>query len=259
MLAPRGGRRPSVVRVPRAPRGPRAAALVAILALLLAATACTADDPAPESPSSSQGPSSAEQERTLPKGKVRTSVRVGQVAGTLSRDRRKAVVKDVGRIVDRWFKRSWLDQQPARGRAAFPSFSSGARSLAQGDRPVLTAAKLGRKVDAVVPRTRTAVLDVLAPGGTPAAVTARIRLGLTPYVGTRPQDRVVVTGRLMLTRAANRRWQVVGYDVATALPDKRPDRTKGRGEKAGKKAGKRAGNKGRAKQRSGRTEGKGRG
>lgn len=229
--------------------GRRAAAAAVALALLLGASACTGGEDRSDPDRRSESQSRTDRERSVPTGVRRTSVRIGQVAGQLSAPRRKVVVRDAGRVVDRWFRRAWLDDRPERGAAAFPGFSAGARALARGDRSVLTADVVGRKVDAVVPRTRSVVLDVLSPGGTPAAVTARFRLGLTPFVADRGQDRVVVTGRLMLTRAGDRRWQVVGYDVATALPDRKkarkeaggqPDRQRSGRERTGKRPGKKA-------------------
>lgn len=257
--SPRPRRRVDVPRR-RTPAGRRMTALVAVAPLLLGAVACTADEEPSRSESSSEAPSEAgtEQDRSLPEGVARTSVRVGQVAGQLPRAQRRTLVGNVGRVVDGWFERAWLAERPARGGRAFPAFSLGARALAKRDASVLTATRIGGRVDAVVPRHRSVALDVLAPGGRVAAVTARFRLGLTPYVGTRAQDRVVVSGRLMLTRAADRRWQVVGYDVATTLPDRpgagrdkadekrdraegKRDRADGKREKARQRAGQKTG------------------
>lgn len=153
-----------------------------------------------------------------PNGVGRTTVRVGEVAGRLSPRQRRQVRTEVGRLVDRWWTSAWfeVDRAGRRGRSAYPGFTPAAARLARRDRGMLSAWTLGRRADELVPRVREVAVDVLAPGGRPAAATARMRLAVAGWDAgeARRTGTVRMRGRLFLT-PRGRGWQVFGYDVAT--------------------------------------------
>ena len=59
---------------------------------------------------------------------------------------------------------------------------------------------------------RKVSLDVLAPEGKPAGVTARVVLRFA--TSGQSQKTVTVTGRLFLTRTTGGAWRIFGFDVA---------------------------------------------
>lgn len=221
----RGGVWCTLLPVSAPPVSPRSPFLVAItlLALVLGVFlgGCSGDDAsddgAPE-PGEAAVQSSA---RGLPDGTRRTTVGVGEIAGRLSRRDRALVRDQVGRVVDRWWRAAWLapDYPTTRIKAPFPGFTPAAERWARRDAGTMTAAGISRRIGGVVPRKRTVTVDVLAPGGRPAAATARFRLDLATW-DRRLAERIGVmrvSGRLFLT-PAGRRWQVFGFDVAEDRP-----------------------------------------
>jgi hypothetical protein len=191
-----------------------------LLALVLALTAagCSGDDQSstPDEPSSSETKTA---EKSLPQGLRRSTIEIGQVAGRLPRRERRELVAEVGATVDRWFDRAWLSAPLPRKADPFPAFTPAAERQARKERQVTTIRAVERPLGGVVPRTRSIRLDVLAPGGRPHAVTARIHLGVAAYDKKleRLEGRVVVSGRLMLA-PVGKRWMVFGYDLATSTP-----------------------------------------
>lgn len=197
----------------------RLCAVLATVALALALGGCSGDDERSGEPSP---PDSSPTEKTLPQGNTRSVVQVGQVAGSLSKRDRKRVVADVGDLVDRWFQRAWLAAPLGKDAQPFPGFTPAAQRKARAEREVTTARAIDRPLGGVVPRTRGVRLDVLAPGGRPEAVTARVHLGLAAYDREleRLDGRVVVSGRLMIA-PVGKDWKVFGYDLATSTPWKK--------------------------------------
>jgi hypothetical protein len=83
----------------------------------------------------------------------------------------------------------------------------------------MSAAAVSRRIGGFVARQRSVTVDVLAPGGRPAAATARFRLGLGAWDRDLAQRLGVmrITGRLFLT-PAGRRWEIFGFRVAEDRP-----------------------------------------
>lgn len=224
----------------------RLGAVLLALVLVLAAAGCSGDDdpsPAPEDGASS---GKEARERSLPRGLTRSTIEVGQVAGRLSRPDRRRLESEVGGLVDRWFRRAWLSAPLGKEVDPFPGFTPAAERRARSDRQVTTVRSVEPPLGGVVPRTRGIRLDVLSPGGTPQAVTARVHLGMAAYDKRleRLEGRVVVSGRLMLAKVG-RRWMVFGYDLATSTPGETG--TAGAQRKAQRKAQKKAQRKARKK------------
>lgn len=237
--------RPHSAPLPEVSRARRALVALAGAPLLLGVAGCTSGESEPADPAST-GESSRAEGRVLPQGVTRSSVRVGHVVGRLPGREQRRVVRDAGRVVDGWFERAWLGDGAARGPATFRGFTPVAERRARGDRRSLTVRGIPGRLGGVVPRTRSVVLDVLAPRGTARAVTARFRLGFAAYDRRlqRLPRRAVVTGRLMLT-PVGKQWRVFGYDVVADLPGAGGVKEKTGQKKAGqKKAGqKKAGQK----------------
>jgi len=223
------------------PAPARLLAVITTLVLALSLAACSKGEESSPSPGadSSSSPTATPEEPSLPQGLQRSTVEIGQVAGSLSRRQRKRLVADVGGLVDRWFERAWLAAPLGRRATPFPGFTPAATQRARQQRKVTTVRGVEARLGGVVPRTRGIRLDVLAPGGTPQAVTARIHLGLAAYDREleRLDGRVVVTGRLMLA-PVGKRWRVFGYDVATSQPGKAGKKQAGKKQAGKKQAGK---------------------
>ena len=62
-------------------------------------------------------------------------------------------------------------------------------------------------------RTKTARLDVLVPRRLVAGLTARIRLVFVQERTDGADQRVTVTGRLLINRKKSGPWQIFGYDI----------------------------------------------
>ena len=138
---------------------------------------------------------------------------VTRVVGELDPDARKQLASRAGALVEAYFRAAFLDRGAARASAAkvFPGFTSAARSLAAGDRKVLTGAGY-KGADRIEPQGGTAYVNVLAPHGHPVGATVRVTLALrvTEHGRTRPVD---VAGRLLLTPTPQG-WRIFGYDLS---------------------------------------------
>ena len=191
----------------RRPGFRRTGTAVALVAVLLGSGACTGDDSAKESP---DGPSD---EAVQEAPEVQLVTRVGVVTGKLEPARRKVLAARVGKIVDAWFDAAYLEGDYPRTsfRDAFPGFTTDAAALASRDRALLTNARIGTRVDAVVALRKTVRVDLLSPGRHPAGATARFRLAFRTSGDL--ERRVVVNGRLMLAKAKSGDWKVFAYDV----------------------------------------------
>jgi hypothetical protein len=144
---------------------------------------------------------------------VTTEVGIHRVHGRLPVARRKAVRKQVGAVVDRWWEAAYLGGTYPRRRfpSAFRGFTAAAGQRARSHAALLTNRAAGRRIDSVTARRRAVTLDILATDRQARAVTARfvLRFDTTgPRTGT-----TTVRGRLFLTRKRGA-WRVFGYDVA---------------------------------------------
>jgi len=187
----------------------RSAKGAALLAITLVMGACTSSDdkdsePHP-TPDLTSGPPAAVE--------VPIVVRPGVVAGKLRPRARRAVAADVGKVVDAWFEAAYLGgEYPRRDFAdAFPGFTRGAARLARHDRALMSNVTIGRRVDEVVPVRRTVRVDLLSPRRRAVGATARFRLEFRTAGDL--ARRVVVNGRLALTRTRAGAWRVFAYDV----------------------------------------------
>lgn len=200
--------------------------LAALLVLLLVAAGCTGDvgrtaSPGPEEvtlPDRSVGSSATLEPKPVP-----MQVRIGRTVGhRLPKRQEKKVARQVGRVLSDYFDGAFLGGgYPRAGYPrAFSRFTQGAKRSARKDRDLLTNSSVGRRIEGVHPRRKEARLDLLVPHLSVAGVTARIRLVFVTERAKGPGHRVVVTGRLLLSRAAKGPWRVFGYDVkrsATAV------------------------------------------
>ncbi len=185
----------------------RATAASAALALCLAPVlAGCSDDEEPAATPPPSSPTTATEPPALP-----TTASIGEVTGRLSRPDRKELLSSVTGAVDAWIDGAYGGDYPRRDFAgAYRSFTGGAQQRAAADRRVTSNAGVGDRVDDVRITARRVVVDVLAPGGTAAGATARVRLGLQLSGRAERRDRVL--GELYLTPVRDR-WKVFGYDL----------------------------------------------
>ena len=187
----------------------RSATLVLVLVLSLAA-ACQS----PSSPSASpERLSRNDAQATLASHPVPTKTGIHRVFGRLPDARRKAVRRQVGKVVDRWWDAAYLGGAYPRSHfpSAFPGFTAGAEKRARNDKALLTNQSHGPRTDAVTAKHRRITLDILATDKQARSVTAHFVLRFESTgekTGT-----TVVRGRLFLTRKRGA-WRIFGYDVA---------------------------------------------
>ena len=192
----------------------RTSTATALLVLALAAGGCSGrdgDDDASDTPSPTTTAQPAPPE-------VKIRARVATVAGELPRQRRRAVARDVGRVVDRWFEAAYVggDYPRSNFRHAWPGFTVGARDLARRERKLTSNAVLGARTDSVRAIAKDVRVDVFSPKRKPAGATARFRLVFRTAGDA--ERRVRVSGRLVLTRVKGT-WRVFGFDVQrSAIP-----------------------------------------
>lgn len=205
----------------------RTSTVTALLVLALAAAGCAGDDGGDDAsdPSSSPGTGQA----APPEVKIRA--RVGTLAGELPRKRRRAVARDVGRVVDRWFEAAYLggDYPRVGFKDAWPGFTSGANAQARHDRRLTSNAQLGERIDGVRATNKVVTVDLFSPERKPAGATARFRLVFRTT--GHAERRVLVTGRLLLTKV-KKRWKVFGFDVKKSAVPVGADRDQKKGDRS---------------------------
>lgn len=189
----------------------RCAGLALAVLLALTGTACTSGaDPSasPERLSRSDAQASLASHPPVP-----TTARIHRVYGRLPDARRKAVRRQVGEVVDRWWDAAYLGGTYPRSNfpSAFPGFTDAAEQRARADKALLTNQTRAPHVDAVTPRRRTVSLDILATRGRARSVTAHVLLRFDS-TGERPAT-TTVRGRLFLTHKRGA-WRIFGYDLA---------------------------------------------
>ncbi len=153
---------------------------------------------------------------TLDAKPVPTQVTIARVVGAkLPKQQRSRLDRNVTRVLSRYFDDALLGGDYPRKdfSRAFATFSHGAAQQARGDRALLTNAEIGAETEAVVPRVKSARLDVLAPRRHVAGLTARIRVVFVQERSDGNDQRVTVSGRLLMARKKSGPWQVFGYDV----------------------------------------------
>ena len=201
--------RPSAGRVHRA----RRLVGLALVLLVLVVPLTSACQPTAEPSAAPERLSQSDARATLASHSVPTKVGIRRVHGRLPVARRKAVRKDVGRVVDRWWEAAYLGGTYPRSSfpAAVKPGNAAAEQRARADKALLTNQTAGPRIDSVTPRKRSVTLDILASGRQARAVTAQFVLRFDtsgPRTGT-----TTVRGRLFLTRPRGA-WRIFGYDVA---------------------------------------------
>jgi len=182
-------------------------ALAFLLAPALALTACTGDDDGDGS-GGGDGPATG-------KDRLATTARVGQVVGgRLAAQPRQRLVKEVTAVVDEWIDGAYVggDYPRTDFDGAFRAFTDGAGRLAAAQPKVMSNQAVGKQVETVTATRRTVWIDVLAPGGRPAGVTARVTL-VVDLEGEDIDRTDKVSGRLMLSPDGKGGWEVFGFDV----------------------------------------------
>lgn len=193
----------------RAAWAPRLAAPLLVLLVLLATACQSTGEPSAAPERLSRGDSQV----TLASHPVPTRTTIHRVFGRLPAARRKAVRKQVGAVVDRWWEAAYLAGPYPRGSfpSAFPDFTDAAEERARADKALLTNQTGGPRIDSVTARRRSVVLDILATGGQARTVTAHVLLKFDT-TGSKTGT-TTVRGRLFLTRKRGA-WRVFGYDLA---------------------------------------------
>lgn len=199
--------------------GASRAAATGLAVVLLATAGCTGDGGRSASPGADEPglpDRSVGSSATLEPRPVTTDVAVARTAGArLRRASEQTLERQVARLLSRYFDAAFLSGSYPRESfpGAFADFTPGAARSARGDVDILTNAASGRTIDQVVPVRKRARLDVLVPRRTAAAVTARITLVFVAERSTGADQRVTVSGRLLMNRAPSGGWQVFGYSM----------------------------------------------
>jgi hypothetical protein len=199
-----------------------AAALVAVLACGTAACSSSSSSPA-ASPSSAL----SVQPGATP-SLVASTVVVANVAGNVRKAYRKrfqsherSLEKQVGAAVDGWFDGAFIGVSYPRVNFpdAFSTFTSQAATEAHRQRGLMTNWPLRHRIRGVTTVERHVALDVLAPRGRTAGVTARFVLRFTTdgRKNSDNHDHVTLSGQLFLTRNPHGKWRIFGFDVAKGM------------------------------------------
>ena len=188
----------------------RCAGLALAVLLALTGTACTSGaDPSASPERLSRNDAQASLASHPPKP---TTARIHRVYGRLPDARRKAVRRQVGKVVDRWWDAAYLGGTYPRSSfpSAFPGFTAGAEKRARGDKALLTNQTRGPHVDSVSATRKAVSLDILATGKQARTVTAHVVLRFDSS-GDRAGT-TTVRGRVFLIRKQGA-WRIFGYDV----------------------------------------------
>ncbi|RYC14732.1 hypothetical protein [Nocardioides zhouii] len=188
----------------------RCAGLVLVLLVPLSATGCQS---ASEPSASPERLSRNDAQASLASHAMPTTTKIQRVHGRLPDARRKAVRRQVGQVVDRWWDAAFLGGTYPRSSfpSAFPGFTAGAEQRAKADKALLTNQTRGPHVDSVTARHKSVSLDILATGKQARTVTAAFVLRFESSgdkAGT-----TTVRGRLFLVHKRGA-WRIFGYDVA---------------------------------------------
>jgi hypothetical protein len=198
--------------MPSRPSGPasRARRCAGLVLVLLVATACQS---APEPSAAPERVSRNDAQASLASHALPTTTKIHRVHGRQPDARRKAVRRQVGRVVDRWWDAAFLGGTYPRSSfpSAFPGFTDGAEQRARADKALLTHQTRGPHVDSVTARHKSVSLDILATGKQARTVTAAFVLRFESS-GDRAGT-TTVRGRLFLIRKRGA-GRVFGYDVA---------------------------------------------
>jgi hypothetical protein len=200
-------------------RRTRAAALMAAVALGAAGALSGCSSSSSSSPQASpSSPSSGAP------ALMATTVSLGKVAGTTHKHNRARfqtyrahLVKHVGQTVDTWFDNAFVGVTYPRSsfKSAFQDFTHQAAQDATRQKKLMTLWSLRKRIDGVTTTKRNVTLDVLAPHGVVAGVTARVALAFRTL--GHANKRVTVHGRLFLTKDPGGHWRIFGFDVSQGV------------------------------------------
>lgn len=222
---PLGGSRPTRLH-------PRLLAplLVPLLALVLVA-GCTGED---GSGSPDGGPGGRGEDAGRTASSVPTVVVPGQRVGRLSPQRHRQVAQRVAAVVDGWWDAAFVDSDYPRNRyqGSFPGFTRTAAAQAWQQRDLMTSARLGPRIDTLVPLRRRVAVDVLSTREVPRGATARVRMDFRTTGEV--ERRVRLEGRLVLAYLRGG-WRVFGFDVTQSPLQPPPGRPSG--EQSGEQSG----------------------
>lgn len=181
--------------------------------LVLLVSLSTACQPTGEPSAAPERLSRSDPRVTLASHPVPTRTTIHRVFGRLPDARRKAVRKQVGAVVDRWWEAAYLGGAYPRGSfpSAFPGFTDAAEQRARADKALLTNQTRGPRIDSVTARKRAVALDILATGRQARTVTAHVLLTFDTTGST--TGTTTVRGRLFLARKRGA-WRIFGYDIA---------------------------------------------
>lgn len=143
---------------------------------------------------------------------IETTAKVGKVRGRLRPPQRRALLAEVGPVVDGWIDAAHVAGEWPRaiGDEAWSGFTPGAAALASKQKALTSAAEISEDVESVTATRRVVRYDVFAAGGKPQGVTARVVLD---YDTTGEVEKgVKVRGRLTLTPTKNG-WKIFGFDL----------------------------------------------
>ena len=209
----------------------RGTLLAPLLGLVLLAGCSGGDDPDP----AERGPAGSRADGSSgSSAAVRTVVVPGQRVGQLPPQRHRQVSRRVATVVDGWWDAAFVEGDYPRRRyqGSFPGFTRVAASRAWQQRDLMTSARLGPRIDALVPLRRRVAVDVLSTRRVPRGATARVRMDFRTTGEV--ERRIRLQGRLVLTYVRGG-WRVFGFDVTQSPLAPRP------GQQSGKRSGKRSG------------------
>lgn len=192
------------------------ASALATVAALAVLTGCSGDDEPGDEPG--DGGSAAGGQGSVEA--VRTVVVPGKRVGLLAPKRHEEVAERVAAVVDGWWDAAFVDADYPRTRyqGSFPGFTRTAAAQAWQQRDLTTSARLGERIEDLVPLRRRVAVDVLATRQVPRAATARVRMDYRTRGEV--ERRIRVQGRLLLTY--DRGWRVFGFDLTQGPWEPRP-------------------------------------
>ena len=171
---------------------------------------------------------------------MRTVVVPGQRVGQLPPQRHRQVARRVAAVVDGWWDAAFVraDYPRRRYQGSFPGFTRTAAAQAWRQRDLMTSARLGPRIDALVPLRRRVAVDVLSTRQVPRGATARVRMDFRTTGEV--QRRIRVQGRLALTYLRGG-WRVFAFDVTQGplapAAGSRQDGQRGKQGEQGKQSG----------------------
>lgn len=210
------------------PRGTRLVRPAGFLLALLLLAGCTGEDGSGPRGEGAGGRGGAEG-ATTGRAAAPTVVVLGQRVGQLPPKRHRQVAQRVASVVDGWWDAAFVEADYPRRRYqdSFPGFTRTAAAQAWQQRDLMTSARLGPRIDALVPLRRRVAVDVLSTRQVPRGATARVRMDFR--TAGEVERRIRLQGRLVLTYLRGG-WRVFGFDVTQS-----PLLPQGAGEQSGGK------------------------